>query len=213
MIGRAILKYGRQSFDIVEVESCHTREQLDERERYWIAEFQSLNPNGYNIELGGSGSGKMSYETRRKIAAAHLGRKRGPRSEETKRKISESNKGKKISPEQIAQFKAWSAKHNYWRGREITPEHRANLSKAQKGHPGRPWTEEEKRHMSEVHKGARNHFFGKHHSEATKQKIRMNRKPPVPTDETRALMRDGANRRWEAYRLNKAAESKQKETT
>lgn len=48
---RAINKYGIGNFQILEVEYC---ENLEEREKYWIQEFDTYK-NGYNATLGGDG--------------------------------------------------------------------------------------------------------------------------------------------------------------
>lgn len=72
-------------------------------------------------------------------------------SEETKKKISESNKGK----------------HNYWKGKNFSEEHKKNISKGGKGKKrslqtkknisnsliGRNFSEEHKKNISESHKG------------------------------------------------------------
>lgn len=68
-----------------------------------------------------------------------------PRSEETKRKIRESNLGQKRSPET-----------------------RQRLSEA---HKGKIISIETRRKMSDAHKGDKNSFFGRHHSDQTKQLI------------------------------------------
>jgi hypothetical protein len=51
-ISRAIQKYKEQmKYEIIEENVPH--EQLDEREIYWISYFNSLAPNGYNLNTGG----------------------------------------------------------------------------------------------------------------------------------------------------------------
>ena len=113
-LGRAIRKYGKECFDIEELEKT---ESLDEREIYFIHLFGSIK-KGYNIKIGGNG-GPHAESTKKKISKANTKRvwteemrqtmsesikewhkERGfvPRSEETRRKISEGNKGRKIAP-------------------------------------------------------------------------------------------------------------------
>lgn len=48
VIGKAIQKYGKQSFSFQVLEEC-TPDQLDEREEYYIHFYNSIVPNGYNI--------------------------------------------------------------------------------------------------------------------------------------------------------------------
>lgn len=56
-IHRAIRKYGIKNFSFEILEECN-KELLDEREKYWIAEINTLIPNGYNmIQGGGNGAG------------------------------------------------------------------------------------------------------------------------------------------------------------
>jgi DNA-binding CsgD family transcriptional regulator len=54
IIGKAIRKYGEDKFYIELLEEC-TVEELNEREKYWIAFFNSMdNRSGYNISTGGN---------------------------------------------------------------------------------------------------------------------------------------------------------------
>ena len=55
----AFRKYGIEHFWIELVEQCDTQ-VLNEREQYWIAEFDSYN-NGYNATLGGEGTQYYDY--------------------------------------------------------------------------------------------------------------------------------------------------------
>lgn len=55
LLKRAIECYGRDQFKKEIIEECSTREQLCERERYWIATLKSMDRVvGYNICEGGS---------------------------------------------------------------------------------------------------------------------------------------------------------------
>lgn len=61
-IKRAILKYGKENFDIRELERCRV-EDLDEREIYYIDLYNSFN-NGYNSTRGGrSGVKPLKLDT------------------------------------------------------------------------------------------------------------------------------------------------------
>lgn len=58
-------KYGEENFIFKVLENCST-DELDEREKFWIKKFDSINKNnGYNFESGGSLNKKLSIETRR----------------------------------------------------------------------------------------------------------------------------------------------------
>ena len=52
VIHKAIRKYGWDNFSWEIIEECSIP-QLDDKEKYWIAYFNSLVPNGYNILIGG----------------------------------------------------------------------------------------------------------------------------------------------------------------
>lgn len=72
-IESAMAKYGFENFTWEIIDYANTRKELDEKERYWISFYNSLTPNGYNVELGGNSIGKHSEETKRKISEAQKG--------------------------------------------------------------------------------------------------------------------------------------------
>lgn len=98
-IDAAIEKYGWENFTVEVIETCPV-EQLNEREKFWIAELNSKDPNGYNLTDGGSGT-NPSDETRAKISASNKGKH-------------SQNKGKPLTEEHKAKIavarKAWWAK-------------------------------------------------------------------------------------------------------
>ena len=55
LIGKAIAKYGQENFYFEILES--QIENFDEREQFWIKEYNSQQPNGYNISPGGKSVG------------------------------------------------------------------------------------------------------------------------------------------------------------
>lgn len=64
----ALNKYGYENFKFEEIDSANTQEELDEKERYWIKYYDSINKNkGYNLDSGGHSGGIKSEETKRKI--------------------------------------------------------------------------------------------------------------------------------------------------
>ena len=92
LIMKAIKKYGKGNFKRQILSRCSSQEELNEQEAFWIGALNSLQPDGYNLALGGDGPGRCSKETKRKMSEASKGR---TRSEESKRKQSESMKGHK----------------------------------------------------------------------------------------------------------------------
>lgn len=115
----SINKYGPENFELIELEKCASIEELKEKEKIWIAIYNSANRKfGYNSTLGGEGQ-KANEETKKKLSNANKGEKHynfgkhlseeikrkmslaSPKnmlgknlSEETKKKLSESHKGK-----------------------------------------------------------------------------------------------------------------------
>lgn len=61
-IWQAIRDFGREAFHFEVVERPETVEQLREREMYWIAEKNTLAPNGYNQNRGGVVSALDEYK-------------------------------------------------------------------------------------------------------------------------------------------------------
>ena len=59
-VHRAIRKYGKENFTIEILEEC-PQEQLNEKEREYIMQFNSYNL-GYNATLGGDGQSKYNYD-------------------------------------------------------------------------------------------------------------------------------------------------------
>lgn len=75
----AVKKYGLSNFEFVLIEQCE-KSRLNDRERYWISQFDSFR-NGYNATEGGNASisywtgKKRAAETNEKIRSALTGRK------------------------------------------------------------------------------------------------------------------------------------------
>ena len=130
----------------VYLKTCYSQEELDEWEQYYINFYNTLSPNGYNLQEGGRG-GVPSEDARRKMSKAHKGLCAGEKhpmfgkhhSEETKKKIGKSHKGK--------------PSHN--KGKPMSEKTKKKLSESKKG----------------LQAGEKNPMFGKHHSDETKLKI------------------------------------------
>ena len=54
-VDHEIRKYSWENFKVEILEECSSREQLNEREIFWIAKLKTKYPNGYNMTDGGSG--------------------------------------------------------------------------------------------------------------------------------------------------------------
>lgn len=65
LIHKAMRKYGEEHFSYKLLES--QIENYDERECYWIEKYSSIQPNGYNICIGGKGLGNGIFHPSTKI--------------------------------------------------------------------------------------------------------------------------------------------------
>ncbi len=54
-----ILKYGKENFTVEQIDEAETDEEACEKEIYWIKQYNSLYPNGYNVSKGGKNTGNM----------------------------------------------------------------------------------------------------------------------------------------------------------
>ena len=137
-ISASIKKYGIENFDRQILEWCYSKEELQQKEVYWIEKLNSNNPDvGYNLTKGGEGTPgyRWSEESRKKLSEA----RKGPNnplygkhlSEEHRRKIgiasknlSEENRRKK----QIAS----SGENNPMYGKHHSLETRKKISEMTK---------------------------------------------------------------------------------
>lgn len=150
-------KYGiaNHKFEIIHI--CG-EDELNELEIFYIKKYDTFNTNhGLNLRSGGEGNGKMSEETKIKIAQSKIGKKRKPFSEEAREKMRQSQLG-----------------------RTHTQETKDKMSRWQKGvKKGEP-SEETKKKISDANRGKKRsdeyrrnntHRLGIPMSEETKKKI------------------------------------------
>ena len=152
LIGQAIKEHGRKNFTIDVIEICDTVEQANEREKYHIAKFNTLYPNGLNLTRGGR-EGGFSEATLKKMSEGQ--RRRYERQEEHEKSSAAANK-EPLSVEHKANIsvglkKYYSDPENVQklceiRRKQYTPELRAQRSRES---TGRKHTEETKKKQSE----------------------------------------------------------------
>ena len=130
-----IAEYGKDAFILEILEDCIIHAFLGEREKYWIAKFDTFH-NGYNQTSGGGSGSTHSDEVCQKISDARIGRKH---SDETKQKMSESMKGNtngigySHTPEYCEQkSNNMKGKNNHRYGKKASAETRRKMSKAQR---------------------------------------------------------------------------------
>ena len=156
-IYRALVKYGYDSFEKVILEKCEYVDWiLDYRETFWIRKLDCIK-NGYNLKEGGH-SGKMSEETKLKIATSRTGKRW---SEEHKKIISAATR--KAQASDVYKQKI----SNSWVNRRlvgVSEETRAKMTAAKLNQ-----SEETRRKISEANRNRKQ-------TEETKNKIRDARK-------------------------------------
>ena len=166
----AIRHYGWDSFSVEVIETCPSKEELDEREIFWITVLKTTDKQfGYNMTEGGDGGG-FSPEALKKSADLRRGK---PISDAVKKKISDGNKGKKViiteeTKKKISQtltgrmptkpiHEIMKGKPGVRLGAKHTEESKKLMSLHQTGLPR--WTEEQKKQMSIDRKGEANAFW------------------------------------------------------
>lgn len=87
----ALAKYGASAFIIEQIDSCSSIDELNVKEQFWIRYYNSLSPNGYNLNTGGLNR-TVSEETRKKFSQRVI-------KQVTKDKIRAKRIGTKASPE------------------------------------------------------------------------------------------------------------------
>jgi group I intron endonuclease len=165
----AILEHGFHTFAWEQIDQADTPEELDRKEKKWIARYKSTDPEkGYNGTDGGI-DGHPNEEIRRRMSQAKSGEKHhffGKHlSAEHRRKIGEAGKGHPpyrgstgISPSQETRRKISEAR----KGIQFSAEHRRKLSEAKKGKPspvkGKRFSAERCKNMSEARQGSKSPF-------------------------------------------------------
>lgn len=129
----SIKKHGRENFSIEILEFLPDRESLKKREAELITEDLLRDPMCMNLALGGAG-GEHNENTSKRISQKLTGRSL---SKEHKRNISSS-------------VKILSSKLAYWKGKNLSDEHKAKIGKAS---CGRIMSEEARMKISQNNRG------------------------------------------------------------
>jgi group I intron endonuclease len=166
LLTEAIQKYGEQNFWIQLIEEVESAERAYELEMYYIKEYNTKVPNGYNITDGGDGifgwepSEEYRKECSERVKQLHNEKKVGmygkKHTEETKKKMSDSLRG-----------------NQNCLGRILSEDTKSKISSS---HKGKILSESTKNKISENHhnvSGEKNPMYGKKHSPETIEKMRQ----------------------------------------
>ena len=182
LLEKAIKKYGKDAFTYEILHDGIIPELLDSYEIEAIKEHNTLVPNGYNLQTGGSG-GSWSEESREKMRGEnnpHYGKpawnKGKPHPEKTRKKIRKARKNQITTAETRKKMsESQTGENNSFYGKTHTPEACKKISESNKGKPawnkGKPFSKEARKKMSESKKGMPSSFKGKSHSAETRRKM------------------------------------------
>lgn len=176
---KAMLKYGIENFVIVELDQADSKEELIEKEKYWIKKLNTKN-NGYNETDGGEGTWGWKptpekqkilneKQKQRYIDNPELRLKESIKAKERWNNLSEEEKQKRLNKFNESKIGNKNALNKKWKLSEKT---KKKMSESKKG-----WImpEETRKKISEIKK---NHTGWKHSPE-TIEKMRqaaLNRK-------------------------------------
>lgn len=195
LIKKSIEKYGIENFERFILEICSNKDELNEREKYWIAEKDTIN-SGYNLTEGGTGGDLSKFidysnEWKEKV------RTNTQRYWDTLTEEELIERSKKVSGANNGMF----GKVGYWKGKKLPEETIQKQLQSRGSYVGEKnpnWRGGTSvnycicgTQISTVNKtcikcrdfkGTNNHFFGKHHSDETKNKISEKRKGIKPSN-------------------------------
>ena len=139
VIGRALRKWGVESFEVSIIDYAENKPIANAKEKYWIKTYDCRLPNGYNLAPGGEGGDLSKF------------RKYGPSSDETREKISKKLKGRP-SP--------MKGRDSVMKNKKMTEEQKASMRKP-KSEVGRSNISKKAKELYAAGKGSFNIINGK----------------------------------------------------
>jgi group I intron endonuclease len=166
LLTEAIKKYGKEMFSIELIEEVESSERTYELEMFYIKEYNTKAPNGYNLTDGGDGifgwniTDEYREQCSSRVKELHKNKKVGmygkKHTDETKKKMSDSSKG-----------------NQNCLGRVLSDETKLKISESNRG---KVLSDLAKKKISENHhdvSGEKNPMYGRKHSPETIEKIRQ----------------------------------------
>lgn len=179
----AIKKYGwEEGFTHEIIAEGLSEDAACQMEKDLIAEYNCMNPNGYNSTSGGEIGKEYSEELRQRLSKIITDRMNSP---EVKAKMAEHFANRNYYGENNPNYNnhRLAGENNPNWGKHLSEDTKKKISEANKG---KTWTEERKKEFSEKMKGREGHPC----SEATKEKISNANKGKKLSEEHKQLLRE-----------------------
>ena len=103
VLQKAIQKYGAERFTVEQIDTAADIDELNQKEKFWIQQYDCIVPNGYNLKSGGNRP-TYSEDSRQRMSRNHadVSGENNPHygvrlSVDVRKKISDSRKGKTLS--------------------------------------------------------------------------------------------------------------------
>ena len=176
---RALKKYGKDAFEIKILQTCENASELNAAEQFYISKNNAVQSDEFYNLVNYGKQCEFSAETRLKMSIAAKKRSSLP---EFKHRMSQLHSGK-IIPQDVIQRRIQSLKTTYQlrgnalKGRKLS---RETIDKMIKSRQGYKHSLDTKAKISESLKtafatrdqfGENNPFYGKHHSDETRQHL------------------------------------------
>lgn len=200
--------YGIDNFCSIILEWCDSLDNLNNSERFWIDEMDSVESDVfYNIVEGGGA--RVFYGKDNYFYGKHFTGENNPfygkkHSKESIHKMLESRKRTRELYSEEDKERISRNISEAQRREDVVRRKRESLKNYYKTHDnpmkGKKMSEEAKRKISEIKKeqskGENNPFYGKHHSDETKRKLSEINKNKVVSEESRKKMSESQKKRW-----------------
>ncbi len=115
----AMKKYDIKNFYVNEIEEI-SNELLDEQEKFWIKELNTISPYGYNMTYGGDSNPMHIPEIAQKVSLMLIGDKNPTKRPEVREKIRIAATGRRASKE--TKLKMSKNNGRYWLGKKLPEE-------------------------------------------------------------------------------------------
>lgn len=177
---RAVEKYGKENFEIRILQICESAEELNRVEQQLIAQNNAVQSDEFYNLINYGTQCEFSELSRKRMSEAA---KRRSNTSEFKQRMSALHRGKIISPEVIARRvetlkRTREHKPNPLKGKKLPREVVEKMLESRKGYKHTQETRDKIQASLKIAMqqrdqfGANNPFFGKHHSEEMKEKLR-----------------------------------------